>query len=284
MNGQLRYVTAAAVTIALLFAAAAPAPGAKPAASGAPAQAGKIRVLVVTGGHKYDKKVFPRIFTGHDDMQVTFHEHKKGRPHLFDDVSAWAHDVMVLYNFKQRLSTAQRANFIKLLERGVGLVVMHHAIAAYSEWREYPKIIGATYVLRKGVVRDGVKYERPVWKHGVKMKLHIEDPTHPITAGLADYEIVDETYKKWTYHKGNHLLISTDCPLNNRQIAWTRTYAKARVFFHQIGHGPGIFKDKTYRTLIARGIRWTARRLGDKTDPAAQAAGAGDKSSVVGSR
>ena len=265
MNRRFRHVIPAAVTVALIFTAAAGAKAAKPDVQ---AQAKKIRVLVVTGGHGYDKKIFPKVFAGHDDIEVAFSQNKKGRPPLFDDISAWRHDVMVLYNFKQRMSARQRANFVKLLERGVGLVVMHHAIAAYPDWVEYPKIIGATYVLKDGVVRDGVKYVRPVWKHHVKMQIHVEDAKHPITAGLADRDIVDESYKKWTYHKGNHLLLSTDCPLNNKQIAWTRTYAKARVFFHQLGHGPGIFTDKTYRTIIARGIRWTARRLGDKTDPA----------------
>ena len=266
MDRRYRRVLPAAVLVALTFRATMPAAGAetaKPAAEAKQAkQTEKIRALVVTGGHGFNKKAFPKTFAGHDDIEITFSAAKRGAAPVFQDISKWPYDVMVLYNFKRMPSARQKANFIKLLERGVGLVVMHHAIAAYPEWHEYPKIIGATYVLKKGVVRDGVKYERPVWKHNVKMKIHVEDPAHPITAGLADREVVDESYKKWTYHKGNHLLLSTDCPLNNKQIAWTRNYAKARVFFTQLGHGPGIFTDKTYRTVIARAIRWTARRLG----------------------
>ena len=271
MNRRSASVLLAAVIVGLAASAALPAAAAKTARAEAkteqPAQAKKIRVLVITGGHGFDKKVFPKTFAGHDDIEITFSNAKKGAPSVFEDISKWSYDVMVLFNFKQRISARQKANFITLLDRGVGLVVLHHAIAAYPDWVEYTKIIGATYVLKKGVVRDGVKYERPVWKHGVKMTIHVEDPTHPITAGLADHEILDESYKKWTYHKGNHLLLSTDCPLNNTQIAWTRTYSKARVFLHQLGHGPSIFSDKSYRTVIARAIRWTARRIG-KADPA----------------
>ena len=267
MNRLSRISLLAALAAGLAFAASTHA--AKNASPAAPkteiAPPQKLRALVITGGHGFDKKVFPATFAGHADIDITFSNARKGAPSVFADISGWPYDVMVLYNFNQKLTPAQRTNFIALLQRGVGLVVMHHAVAAYPDWLEYPKIIGATYVLKKGVVRDGVAYERPVWKHGVKMKIHVEDAKHPITAGLADRTIVDESYKNWTYHKGNHLLLSTTCPLNNTQIAWTRTYAKARVFFHQLGHGPQIFADKTYQTVIARAIRWTARRTG-KTD------------------
>ena len=272
MNGQYQLVSLAAAAVGLILAVTAAPAEAKTEQPGV--QAGKIRVLVVTGGHGFDKKVFPKTFAGHADIEITFSNAKRGAPSVFEDISKWPYDVMVLYNFNQRISARQKANFIKLLDRGVGLVVLHHAIAAYPDWIEYTKIIGATYVLKDGVVRDGVKYERPVWKHGVKMKIHVEDAKHPITAGLADREVLDESYKKWAYHKGNHLLLSTDCPLNNKQIAWTRTYAKARVFVNQLGHGPGIFREKTFRTVIARGIRWTARRLGKPAPAPADKKGA----------
>lgn len=261
MNGHLALAFLAVTTIALVLAPTGPATGAeaKPPAG----KAWKVRVLVVTGGHGFDKKVFPKTFAGHRDIAVTYAHAKKGQPSVFEDISKWSHNVIVLYNFNQKISPRQRKNFIALLNRGVGLVVMHHAIAAYPGWLEYEKIIGATYVLKAGVVRDGVKYPRPVWKHGVKLKMHIEDSSHPITAGLADVEVVDESYKKWVYHKkGNHLLVSTDHPLNNTQLAWTRNYGKARVFYMQIGHGPQAFTDKTCRTIIARAIRWTARWIG----------------------
>jgi len=144
------------------------------------ADTGKLKVLVVTGGHGYDKKTFPKAFEGQADIDFKIAE--GGKP--FEDISKWDHDVMVLYNFKQKISEKSRANFLKLLERGVGLVVMHHAVAAYPDWIEYEKIIGATYSLKKGLVRNGMKYMRPVWKHGVDFNVRIEDRTHPITKGM----------------------------------------------------------------------------------------------------
>lgn len=248
-------VAAAGAAVALDAAGSIQAAEDKPKPA-KPAEAKKkLRVLVVTGGHGYDKKRFPKTFDGHDDIEFKI---QGGSP--FENISNWEYDVMVLYNFKQKISETQRANFLKLLKDGMGLVVMHHAIAAYPGWREFEKIIGATYVL-EAVERDGVKYARPVWKHGVDMKIHVEDASHPITKGLADFEVKDETYKKWVYHPGNHLLLSTENKLSNKQIAWARFYGKARVFFIQLGHGPHVFSDKSYRRVIAQAIRWSAGRL-----------------------
>ena len=238
---------------AALCAAAASIPGA--------AGSKKLRVLVITGGHGYDKKTFGQSFDGLADVDLKIHDGgKKGTSSLFDDVSDWQYDVMVLYNFRQKIDEKQRKGFLSLLERGVGLVSMHHAIAAYPDWREYEKIIGATYVLKEQV-RDGVKYLRPKWKHGVDMKIHVENDTHAITKGVGDFEIHDESYKLWIYHEGNKLLLSTDNPLNNTQIAWTRTHGKARVFYIQLGHGSGAYANKNFQKIVARGIRWAGKAL-----------------------
>ncbi len=220
--------------------------------------AGKLRVIVITGGHGYDKKTFPEAFKAADDADVKFHNSgKKGSSPIFDDISDWKYDVIVLYNHTRKMSEKQRANFLALLERGVGLVSMHHAIAAYPEWREYEKIIGATYVMKEQV-RDGVKYRRPTWKHDIDMDVHVEDAGHPVTKGLDDFTINDETYKGWVYHEGNTLLLSTDHKLSNAQLAWTRRYGKARVFFIQLGHGKVAYRDENFQKIVARGIRWTA--------------------------
>lgn len=236
-------------------------------AAGKTARAGrKLKAIVITGGHGYDRKAFPEMFKAAEDMDLKFHDGgKKGSSGIFDDISDWRYDVIVLYNFRQKINEKQRANLLALLKRGVGFVSVHHAIAAYPEWREYEKIIGATYVL-KAQVRDGVKYPRPTWKHGIDMNIHVEDPAHPITKGLADFVIHDETYKKWIYHEGNKLLLTTDHKLSNKQIAWTRRYEKARVFFIQLGHDKAAYRNETFQGIIARGIRWAGEgRPGGKS-------------------
>jgi type 1 glutamine amidotransferase len=169
--------------------------------------------------------------------------------------------VVVLYSFRQKLSNKGKANFLKLLQRGVGLVAMHHAVAAYPGWEEYEKIIGATYSLKKGLVRNGMKYMRPVWKHDVDFNVRIEDKNHPITKGMKDFKLNDESYRGWVHHPGSHVLLTTDQKLNNHRLAWTRFYKKARVMFIQLGHGKHAFQSKDFQQLTAQGIRWAGGKL-----------------------
>ena len=245
--------------LAMAVGAVVLGPADRASAADANANVKKLSVLVITGGHGYDKKTFPKTFEGQADIDFKIAE--GGEP--FEDISKWDYDVMVLFNFKRKISETSRANFLKLLARGVGLVCMHHAMAAYPDWVEYEKVIGATYSLKKGLVRNGMKYMRPVWKHGVDFNVRIEDKSHPITKGMSDFKIHDESYKGWVYHPGSHVLLSTDQKLNNHRLAWTRFYGKnkARVFFIQLGHGSGAFESKDYQQLMARGIRWAGGRL-----------------------
>ncbi len=238
----------------------------------ATADKAKIRAVVVVGGHGFNAKKFSPMFEAMADLDFDIRPAQpKDKPHLFDDISKFPYDVIFLYNMRNKLTDAQGANFLKLLDKGVGLFVCHHAIAGFQDWPGWPDLIGARYFLKNEMFR-GAQGVRSVWKHDVDLRMHVEDANHPITKGLKDFDINDETYGKWRFLPGNHLLISTVHELSNKQIAWTRVRDGRRVFFMQLGHGPAAWKNKSFRYLLARGIRWTAGRL-DKKDsaPAAKA-------------
>lgn len=218
-----------------------------------------LNVLVVTGKHKYDEPAFNAMFDQFSDMNCTIKKMGTNPSELFESMDAFPYDAVVLYNFNQTLSVSARKNFKGLLENGVGLTVMHHGIAGFPDWLEYENIIGATYVLEEQT-RGDRNYPRPVWKHGVDMKIDVADPGHPITSGMDGFTIHDETYKNWVYHDGNHLLLTTEHELSNRQIAWTREQNGCLVFVIQLGHDAYAFGHETYLQLIRQGIIWTANR------------------------
>ena len=176
---------------------------------------------------------------------------------IFEDISDWQYDVLVLYNMSQKISEKRQQNFLKLLDDGVGLVVLHHAIAAFSDWREYRKIIGAKYWL-EDTVEDGVEYKKCTWKEGVDMPLHVEDATHPIMAGITDFTIHDEVYKGYDLQPDNHLLLSCGLSNSQKEIAWTRAYGHAKVCLIQPGHGPEAHGDENYRRMVRQAIAWVA--------------------------
>jgi hypothetical protein len=231
---------------------AAPAADEKPAAR-------KISIAVVTGGHGFEEKPFLTLFQGYDDIE---YKHLPGNQDgaVFEDTSDFPYQVIVLYNMGQNITEKRQKNFIELLNRGVGLVALHHCIGGWQDWPEYKMIIGGKFFTKPGEI-NGIKYPVSPWKDDVDYKIHIADAAHPITQGLADFAIKDETYKGFWVDPQVHVLLTTDEPTCGKTIGWTKTYGKANVCYLMNGHGPSAFASKEYRTLVVRAIRWAGGTL-----------------------
>jgi hypothetical protein len=247
------------ITLAALVAALVLAVGTAWAAEGAAPAAKKINVVLITGGHGFNEPEFKKVFEGYDDITATRSDQKVGGE-IFEDISNWSYDVMVLYNFNQKITPKQQENFLKLMDKGVGLLVLHHANGAYNNWPEFWKIAGVTYHFAP-YEENGVKMERSGFKGGVKFKIHMADPNHPITKGLTDYDFADETYCRTTIDPANHVLLTTEEPSSDKIIGWTKTYRNSNVCYLQSGHDQVAYQNPIFRTEVSRAIRWVAKRL-----------------------
>ena len=218
----------------------------------------KIRALVITGGHEFEKEQFFKVFKDNPDITFVAVEHPNAQA-MFKAEAARQYDVIVMYDFNQKISDEAKADFVARLKEGKGLVVLHHAIATYPDWPEYWKIIGARYYLEKTVV-DGVDKARSAYKHGMHFTIHVADPEHPVTRGVKDYEILDETYKWFDVAKDCHPLLTTEEPESNKVIAWAKNYEKARVVYMQSGHDHFAYENPAFQQVLRQAIRWTAGR------------------------
>jgi hypothetical protein len=219
--------------------------------------AAKIKVVILVGGHGYDESSFAKFWSSYEDIAA---ETWKGSPYTaFDDISQFKYDAIVMYNLSSGMTEPQKQNFRKLLDKGVGLVVWHHALANCQDWPEFERIAGAKFWLAEGE-RNGVKVPKS-GTGGGKVKLHIADPNHAITKGLADDEIQDEPYNHQTFVDNLHVLVTTDHPASDKTLAWVHQYAKARVFGCQCGHDARVWNNETFRRLMGQGLRWVAGRL-----------------------
>ncbi len=217
---------------------------------------GKTRVLVVTGGHDFEKEPFFRLFKDNPDITFKAVEHPNAQVLLKADAAKdW--DVLVLYDMYQPISDEVKSDFVARLKEGKGLVVLHHAIASYQKWPEYARIIGAQYYLEKTVV-NGVEKPASLWQHDVKIAVRVADAEHPVTRGVKDFEIHDETYKLFDLATDAHTLLTTDQPLSNKEIAWAKTYEKARVVYMQSGHDHLAYENPNFQRLLRQAIQWVA--------------------------
>ena len=257
MLSRILSALAAALACAVLLpcialAADAPAPAAKLVPV-------KLPVVIVTGGHGYDKPGIQGLFEGHGDIVPTVSE-QKDHSELFEDIFSWPYEVIVFYNQTQQISEKRQKNLLALLEKGVGVLVLHHGIISFQAWPDFEKITGGRYAMKETVV-DGAAHPKSGYKKGVALKVHIEDPAHPITQGLTDFSITDETFSNLIVSPKVHVILSTDEPSSERAIGWVGALGKARTCYIESGHGAEAFKDPNYRTLIARAVRWLAGRL-----------------------
>ena len=91
--------------------------------------------------------------------------------------------------------------------------------------------------------------------------IRIADSAHPVTSGVKDFEIQDETYNLFDVAKENHVLLTTDEPESNKVIGWAKTYGEARVIYLQSGHDHFAYENPNYQQMLKQAIQWAARRL-----------------------
>jgi uncharacterized protein len=220
--------------------------------------ADKIAVLLLTGGHDFEKEPFFKVFR--DNPEITFDavEHPMACSRFKADAST-NYQVIVMYDFNQPITDDEKSDFLARLKEGKGLVVLHHAIATYPEWPEYWKIIGARYYLKEAVV-NGVEKARSGYKHDMDFRVHIADPNHPVTKGVKDFQLHDETYKGFDVSPECHPLLTTEEPESNPVIAWAKTYEAARVVYIQSGHDHAAYENPNFQRILRQAIRWTAKK------------------------
>ncbi len=214
-----------------------------------PKDANALRVLVVTGGHDHAAS-FYGVFEGWREARVNVDPH----PVAFRSDLRKYYDVVVLYDTIQTtgLSEQQRANLQAFVESGKGLVVLHHALADFQDWEWWWKdVVGGRYVL-KG---EGASS----YKHDVEL---VATPRggHPITKGLAQMRVLDETYKNVWHRPDAQVLLTTDETTSDPDIAWISPYAKSRVVVIALGHGRETHEMPWYRTLVRHAVVWTGGR------------------------
>ncbi len=214
-----------------------------------------IMVLIVTGGHDFERDGFFKLFQGYED--IVFKEVAQPEANKFlESGEADKYDVIVLYDMWQDTSDSQKEAFVRLLQKGKGLVALHHSMASYQEWPEFFKITGGKFYLNDRV-EDGGKYGKSGVAFGKEIKVKV-NKDHPITYGLDDFVIKDETYNNFRVAPDANVFLTTDDPSSGPKIGWTRMCGNSRVVFIQSGHDNNVYSNPTYREIIVNSVRWAA--------------------------
>ena len=220
-----------------------------PAAAAEPAAKQKIRVLLTTGGHGFQQEPFYAMFDAMEDIEYT-------QAVMPDDVGLLKpslgrkYDCIVMYDmYRQELTPEQQKAITAMCRSGIGVVSLHHNVGAHRNWDGFSKLIGGKYIFGE-TVRDGKTYQKTPWSHGEDLKITVADTKHPITQGIADFDIHDETYGVFWVSSDVLVLLTTDHPKNNREVAWTTRSGKSPVFYLMLGHDGAAYGNPNFSKVL----------------------------------
>lgn len=215
---------------------------AEPQAVSPPAK--KVKVLVV-GGRGHDWKGFyaaiAPVLSKTGDFEPTLTE--KLDELKTENISKY--QIVLFYGSGGDFADpAQEQGLDNFVKNGGGLAGVH-ATDAFKQSDLYWRLFGGRFTTHGG---------GQFW-------LRFEDPKHPVTAGMRDFEIQDETYQN-QYHPEFklHNLARIDRGNEQQSMVWVQEYGKGRVFNTTLGHDGAAWNNPQFQRLLIRGLDWAAGR------------------------
>ena len=201
-----------------------------------------MKIAVVTGDHGFEEDKFDAVFENMDGIEFV----REDLPVFVNDPDRNNYEAVVFYNFHQQNPDPKTAEAIlSLADNGQGLVILHHAILAFPKWEEFADLCGI--------------HDRGFgFFIGEKIPVHVADNDHPITAGIEDWEMTDETYTMKSPGEDSRVLLTVDHPKSMEVIGWVRKYRDSRVFCFQSGHDNDTYSVQQFQEVLSRGINWAA--------------------------
>ena len=260
----------------------------------------KIKALLITGGHWYDAEPFFEMISDLEswDNNVEINWTHVSQPlaqDYFKPEKAELFDVFVMYDMPgvtftgsvprfslQEPSEEHKQDFLNLLESGKPFVFLHHAIASWPTWSEFAEIVGGRFHFVPGELR-GRSISGSGYRFNVQQEIEVLDTSHPIVKGFSNsFQINDEIYMFTVfeedvipllrntnfkfipenfYHGGDDFKSHSE---GSDLVAWTKTYKNSPIAYVMFGHGPKVYYDKHYRSLVVNSIKWaTSNKTAD---------------------
>ena len=222
-----------------------------------------IRVLVITGNHSYNKETFNAMFDSFGN-KITYQVTEFPEAYeMFLPENRNKYDVLVFYHMWQKITEEQKTILADCIRQGKPLVALHHSICAFDDWEEYWHIIGGKY-FHKPTILNGKKYPACSYIHDIHFRASVVDGNNPVTKGVKDFDLFDETYKGYWVDPGVKPLLTTTDTTSTPVIGWTKTYGKARIVTLQSGHDSPTFQNPDFRKILMQAIEWVYSNGGKK--------------------
>lgn len=258
-----------------------------------PPKGTKNNVLLVTRGHGFARDEFYAVFEDNQDIEWSGVEHPAAQL-MFSPEMASHFDCYVLYDmpgieFKRHGDGVPRFHeppaffkdgLLAMLEAGKPLVILHHACAAWPAWPEWAEIVGARFLYQPMTVH-GVHQPDSGYRHEVRHRVR-PVCAHPITEGVAEFELMDELYLFDVFEDAVIPLFRSDFTFTDERfysaklalagrmnanegwrhapgsnlVGWVKRYRNSPIVYLQFGDGPSAYRNPAFRQVLKNAIRW----------------------------
>lgn len=209
------------------------------------------KILIVAGGKAVDKDNFYKLFE-------SFSYDTTSKPfafQLFDLDKIDNYKAIVFYDTYQPITEEQKESFMNIFKKGIGVLFLHHSLVSHQEWNEYENIVGGKYFHQVWVDNEK-KYGPSTYKHDQDFLVEIIDRDHPVTKGLDNFEIHDETYLNYRVLPNVSLLLRTNYRESGEILGWTHTYKNSKVVYVMMGHDKNAFGNISFKRLVENSINY----------------------------
>ncbi|MCG9126707.1 ThuA domain-containing protein [Candidatus Poribacteria bacterium] len=159
-----------------------------------------------------------------------------------------AYESILFYTDVGELTSEQENELLKYIESGGGFFGLHTAAASFRESEGY-----------HGMLNGFFNGHSPY----MDFTVNVTETEHPITVGLADFDVKDELY--YLIHNpdtSTHLMSAYDDTKDETHVmAFYHIYGKGRVFYFALGHDMEVLGNPAFQDVIRRGVLWTGNRI-----------------------
>ncbi len=218
----------------------------------------KLKLLILSGMNNHDWEettpVLESLYLKSGDYKVEILQ----APSKLSDQLLSEFDVVVSnwsnYPSQERVWGQRAENaLINFIESGKGFVVFHASSVCFHDWKDYQKIVGATW-------------KEDQTDHGAAhlFEVMIEDKNHPITKGMDVFQIHDELWHRMAIQSDAHILCKAFSDPKNggsgqyEPLAFTTSLGKGRGFNLVLGHDTDAMDNPGWKQLMLQGTQWVA--------------------------
>lgn len=252
------------------------------------------QLLVTARGHPYERDAFVALLDDLDDFGWSLVEQPAAarllNPSLVGEYAACLCYDMPGVDFTAADApglvapdTGFQEGYLALLEAGMGMVFMHHSIAAWPAWPEYAEIVGGRFHYRAAELR-GHSWPDSGYRHKVTHRVSVLGD-HPVTAGLpGTFEMTDELYLCPVFEDSVEPLLRSDYSFEDANfysaqravqgemysregwqhppgcslVGWVKHYRNSPIVYLQGGDDAEAYANPHFRSLLHNAIRWVA--------------------------